>query len=56
MTQEGYLLALSRDGTHWFFVDRAKLTPDSLRDAVPELAGEIELPPKKDPVLEADAP
>jgi hypothetical protein len=45
----GHLLAISEDGgTRWSFIDTGSLTPASLAEYFPTLAGRITLPPQSE--------
>jgi hypothetical protein len=53
LRQDTSLLGISPDkGTTWYFMNLGMVTEEEFRLAFPELADEVTLPPKKEPILE----
>jgi hypothetical protein len=53
ITQESALLGVSDDaGATWVFLDLGPVTEEQFAEMFPELAGEVTLPPKKQPIVE----
>lgn len=57
MSKDSASLAISSDnGASWVFADLSMVTDEQFKQIFPELANEVKLPPKKQPVVERLAP
>ncbi len=51
--QDSYLIGITKDaGKRWYFIDTAKFNEDNLKIVLPDLAGKIKIPKKKEPIYE----